>query len=132
MRYQLAHVLLYFLLGSGIVGAILTVGWFLRPRRPSHDKLSTYECGERPVGSGWFRLNLRFYAMALIFIVFDVELVAILPVAKVYRSWVGANLGLTAFVEIFLFVVILLVGLAYVWRKGDLEWFKRIAREEAP
>ncbi len=130
MQLELAYVLLFFTLGAGIVGVILTLGSFLRPRRPSREKLTTYECGEVPIGSGWFRLNLRFYTIALIFIIFDVELIAIIPVAKIYRSAVEGSIqgltGLSAFIEIFMFVFILLIGLVYVWRKGDLEWFKRI------
>ena len=130
MQLELAYVLLFFVLGAGIVFAILMLGSFLRPRRPSREKLTTYECGEVPIGSGWFRLNLRFYTIALIFIIFDVELIAIIPVAKVYRSAVEGQIpgltGLSAFIEIFMFVFILLIGLVYVWRKGDLEWFKRI------
>ena len=126
MHLQLAYVLLFFLLGAGIVGVILTLSAALRPRRPSREKLTTYECGEVPVGSGWFRLNLRFYTVALIFIIFDVELIAIVPVAIVFRRWVEQGHGRAAFGEIFLFVAILLIGLVYVWRKGDLEWFKSI------
>lgn len=129
MQLQLAYVLVFFLVGAGTVGLILTLSSLVRPHRPSREKLTTYECAEIPVGSGWFRLNLRFYTTALIFIVFDVELLAIVPVAYVYRDWVTARLGVMAFVEIFAFVAILLVGLAYVWRKGDLEWFKQIATE---
>ena len=130
MQLELAYVLLFFCLGAGIVFAILLAGSFVRPRRPSREKLTTYECGEVPIGSGWFRLNLRFYTIALIFIIFDVELIAIIPVAKIYRSAVEGGIqgltGLSAFIEIFMFVFILLIGLVYVWRKGDLEWFKRI------
>jgi NADH-quinone oxidoreductase subunit A len=133
MHLQLAYVLLFFLLGAGITGAILTLSSLVRPRRPSREKLTTYECAEVPIGSGWFRLNLRFYTVALIFIIFDVELIAVLPVALVYREWVShRGLGLQAFFEIFLFVGILLIGLIYVWQKGDLEWFKRIEKDEKP
>lgn len=131
MHLQLGYVLLFFLLGGPVnVFAVLFLSSLVRPRRPSREKLTTYECAEVPIGSGWFRLNLRFYTVALIFIVFDVELVTVLPVAMVYRDWVAARAGQWAFVEIFTFVAVLMVGLAYVWRKGDLEWFKTIDREE--
>lgn len=132
VHLHLAYVLLFLLLGAGTVFAILFLSSLLRPRRPSREKLTTYECGEVPVGPGWFRLNLRFYTIALIFIIFDVELIAILPVALIFRDAVAQNLGWAAFIEIFLFVGVLVVGLAYVWVKGDLEWFKRILREDAP
>lgn len=131
MHLPLAYVLVFFLLGGPVnVFAVLFLSSLVRPRRPSREKLTTYECAEVPIGSGWFRLNLRFYTVALIFIVFDVELVTMLPVAMVFRDWVAARVGAWAFAEIFTFVGILLVGLAYVWRKGDLEWFKKIDREE--
>ncbi len=128
-QLQLVYVLVFFLVGAGTVGLILTISALLRPRRPSREKLTTYECAEVPVGSGWFRLNLRFYTTALIFIIFDVELIAVVPVAYIYRDWIGARLGTVAFAEIFAFVGVLVIGLAYVWRKGDLEWFKQIPRE---
>ena len=131
MQLQLAYVLLFFVVGAGTVGLILTLSSLVRPRRPSREKLTTYECAEVPVGSGWFRLNLRFYTMALIFIIFDVELITVLPVALVYRDWIADRLGPVAFGEIFAFVGILTIGLVYVWRKGDLEWFKQIPRDES-
>ena len=131
MHLQLAYILAFFVLGGPInVFGVLFLSSLLRPRRPSREKLTTYECAEVPIGSGWFRLNLRFYTVALIFIVFDVELITVLPVAVVYRDWVAARAGAQAFYELFLFVGILLIGLAYVWRKGDLEWFKRINADE--
>ena len=131
MHLQLAYILAFFVLGGPInVFAVLFLTSLVRPRRPSREKLTTYECAEVPIGSGWFRLNLRFYTVALIFIVFDAELITILPVATVYRDWVAASAGPQAFYELFLFIGILLIGLAYVWRKGDLEWFKQINADE--
>lgn len=91
----------------------------LRPSRFSEEKLTTYECGENPVGSAWVQFNIRFYVFALIFIIFDVEAVFLLPWAVVFRE-----LGALAFVEGLVFIVILVVALAYVWRKGDLEWVR--------
>jgi NAD(P)H-quinone oxidoreductase subunit 3 len=91
----------------------------LRPSRFSEEKLTTYECGENPTGSAWIQFNIRFYVFALIFIIFDVEAVFLLPWAVVFRE-----LGMLAFVEGLVFIGILLVALAYVWRKGDLEWVR--------
>src|SRR4026208_841539 len=108
-----------------LVGAIaLLVGdllvWkVIRPSRFSEEKLTTYECGENPTGSAWIQFNIRFYVFALIFIVFDVEAVFLLPWAVVFRQ-----LGPLAFVEGLVFITILVVALAYVWRKGDLEWVR--------
>jgi len=92
----------------------------LRPAgTPLPEKYTTYECGEEPVGSAWIQFNIRFYVIALIFIIFDVEVVFLLPWAVVFRK-----LGMFAFVEGLIFLAILAVGLAYVWRKGDLAWVK--------
>jgi len=82
-------------------------------------KLKSYECGEVPEGSAWIKFNVRFYVIALIFIIFDVEIVFMFPWAVVFQE-----LGLLAFVEMFIFLLILLVGFAYVWVKGDLDWVK--------
>jgi NADH-quinone oxidoreductase subunit A len=91
----------------------------LRPSRFSEEKLTTYECGENPVGSAWIQFNIRFYVFALIFIIFDVEAVFLLPWAVVFR-----DLGVLAYMEGLVFIAILVVALAYVWRKGDLEWVR--------
>ena len=87
-----------------------------------------YECGEEPVGDTRIKFNTRFYVIALIFLIFDVEIVFLFPWAVVYRK-----IGMLAFVEMLIFIVILLVGLAYVWAKGDLEWIRSIqsVREDA-
>ena len=97
----------------------LLVWWAIRPARFSEEKLTTYECGENPVGSAWVQFNIRFYVFALIFIIFDVEAVFLLPWAVVFR-----DLGMIAIVEGLVFIGILVVALAYVWRKGDLEWVR--------
>lgn len=83
------------------------------------EKLSAYECGEVPDGNAWVKFNIRFYIIALIFIVFDVEVVFMFPWAVVFK-----DMGLVAFIEMFIFISILLVGFAYVWVKGDLDWVK--------
>jgi len=83
------------------------------------DKLLSYECGELPEGSAWVKFNIRFYIIALIFIIFDVEVIFMFPWAVVFQ-----DLGLLAFVEMMLFLSILLVGFAYVWVKSDLDWVK--------
>ena len=97
----------------------LLVWKVIRPSRFSEEKLTTYECGENPVGSAWIQFNIRFYVFALIFIIFDVEAVFLLPWAVVFRE-----LGMLAYLEGLVFIAILVVALAYVWRKGDLEWVR--------
>ena len=91
----------------------------LRPDAPDPIKLDTYECGVETEGDSWVQFNFRYYLIALLFVVFDVEVVFLLPWAVVFRE-----LGLLAFVEGVVFILILAVGLAYVWRKGDLEWVR--------
>jgi NADH-quinone oxidoreductase subunit A len=85
----------------------------------SPGKYVSYECGEEPEGSAWIQFNIRFYVVALIFIIFDVEIIFLLPWAVVFK-----DLGPFAFVEGLIFIAILVIGLAYVWAKGDLAWIK--------
>lgn len=125
MLTEFGKVFIFLLLGALFVAGGLIAAWVLRPRRPYPEKLATYECGEEPIGSAWIRLNVRFYVIALIFLIFDVEVVVLFPWALVYRQ-----LGLFAFLEMAVFLAILLVGFAYVWVKGDLEWDK--PRPEVP
>jgi len=112
-------ILTFLVVVVGFVAVNLVLWWLIRPSRFSEEKLTTYECGENPQGSAWIQFNIRFYVFALIFIVFDVEAVFLIPWAVVFRK-----LGMVAFVEGLVFIVILAVALAYVWRKGDLEWVR--------
>ena len=114
-----SSVLSFLFVGIAFVVVNLILWKILRPSRFSEEKLTTYECGENPTGSAWIQFNIRFYVFALIFIVFDVEAVFLLPWAVVFKE-----LGWLAFVEGLVFIAILAVGLAYVWRKGDLEWVR--------
>ena len=119
MLTEFGRVLLFLIVGAVFVALGLVTAWLLRPHRPYPSKLTTYECGETPLGDTRIRFNIRFYVVALIFIVFDVEVVFLFPWAVVYRQ-----LGWFAFLEMVVFLAILLIGYAYVWRKGDLEWDK--------
>jgi NADH-quinone oxidoreductase subunit A len=112
-------ILVFIAVAVGFLVVNLIAWKVLRPSRFSEEKLTTYECGENPTGSAWIQFNIRFYVFALIFIVFDVEAVFLLPWAVVFRE-----LGPLAFAEGLVFIAILAVGLAYVWRKGDLEWVR--------
>ena len=89
----------------------------IRPARPTKEKLATYECGENPEGSPWVKFNIRFYVVALIFLIFDVEVVMLIPWALVYR-----DMGIDGFLVGAIFLILLGLGMAYEWRKGDLEW----------
>ncbi len=132
MYFQFANVLVFFALAFVLCGLMLGLGILLRPANPSRSKLSTYECGEPPSGPAWINFNIRFYLIALVFVIFDVELAFVYPVVTVYRDWIKNGQGGFALAEITLFIGILAVGLVYVWVKGDLEWLKRLPAEAQP
>ena len=113
-------VILFLGSAAAIVFIALFASRLLAPHKPNPTKLSTYECGEVTRGPSWIRFNSRFYVIALIFLIFDVEVIFLYPWAIVYR-----RLGLWAWIEMAIFLVILLAGLAYVWAKGDLEWIRK-------
>lgn len=136
MYFQYANILVFTALAIGLVAVMGGLGALLRPRNPEPGKRTSYECGEPPTGRAWINFNIRFYLVALVFLIFDVEVAFIYPVATVYRGWVARGQGWFALAEIGVFLGILLVGLVYVWAKRDLEWLKvvpeRPAREEVP
>ena len=123
MYFDFANVLVYLLIAAGFATGSLVLGWVLRPNRPTPEKLTTYECGEDPIGSAWIQFNVRFYIIALIFLIFDVEIAVLFPWVTIFKK---AGFGLIALVEILVFVGILAVGFVYVWAKGDLEWLKSL------
>ena len=104
------------------------VNRLLAPRNPNKEKLSTYECGEDPTGDAWLPFNSRFYVIALVFLLFDVEMVFVFPWATVFADKniiaLDARWGWFSLTEMFIFLGILILGLAYVWVKGDLDWIK--------
>ena len=116
-------ILVFLVMGIGFLAVNLVVWRIIRPSRFSEEKLTTYECGENPTGSAWIQFNIRFYVFALLFIIFDVEAVFLLPWAVVFRK-LAEEQGLLPYVEGLVFIAILVVALAYVWRKGDLEWVR--------
>lgn len=126
MGYDFANVLVFALVGIVFVTAMVAVGALVRPKFPTKEKSEIYECGERPIGKAWFNFNPRFYVVALIFVIFEVEVALMLPVALVYKKFVGQGQGGLAFFEILAFLLILAVGLAFVWVRGDLDWLKRL------
>jgi NADH-quinone oxidoreductase subunit A len=121
MYFDFANVLVYGVVSALFIFGSLTLGRILRPHRPTPEKLTTYECGEDTIGSAWIQFNVRFYIIALIFLIFDVEIAILFPWAAIFKE-----IGLLALVEMLLFVGILVVGFAYVWVKGDLEWLKSL------
>ena len=120
MYQDFLPIIIFIGLAVALIGLPLGLQYILSPRKnKGGDKLISYECGEIPEGSAWVQFNIRFYVIALIFLIFDVEVVFLFPWAVVFQE-----LGLLAFVEMAIFLLILIVGLAYVWKKGDLDWVK--------
>ncbi|MEQ8905750.1 NADH-quinone oxidoreductase subunit A [Ekhidna sp.] len=122
-------VLLFIVGGIGFLMITLLVGKLLRPNNPTTEKQTTYESGEEPSGTAWGQFNVRFYIVALIFLLFEAELIFLFPWATVFgdEQLIAASDGLWAkfsMIETFIFIGILLVGLAYVWAKGMLEWVR--------
>jgi NADH-quinone oxidoreductase subunit A len=122
LHYQ--TVLVFLLFGFfAVVGGMVVLA-LVRPKNWTAEKLSTYECGKDPVGDGQVRFDMRFYTIALVFVVFDVEIAFLFPWAKVYQTFIAEGNGAIALYEGLIFIVILFIGLVYVWAKGDLEWVK--------
>lgn len=134
MGYQFGAVLAFALIAVVFGMGGLTFGRLVRPHFPDADKALVYECGERPIGTAWFNFNPRFYLVALVFVIFEVDIALTFPVVAVYRSWVqlGSTTAWVAFAELLLFTVILVVGLVWVWVHGDLDWVKKIAEIDRP
>ena len=119
MLTDFGKVFIFILTAILFVVFIVYFAKLIRPSRPTKEKLKTYECGENPEGSPWIKFNIRFYVVALIFLIFDVEVVMLIPWALVYKDFgfIGFSIGL-------IFLILLGIGMAYEWRKGDLEWEK--------
>ena len=117
MLSQYLPILFLFLFVAGFAISTILLSKMVGPRKPSREKLSTYECGEEPIGDARKRFNIRFYIIAMLFIIFDIELVFLYPWAVLFRK-----LNLFGFVEMLIFVIILFLGYVYAWKKGALEW----------
>ena len=120
---------LFILGGLGFILTALMVGKLLRPDRPNEEKLTTYESGEDPINNAWGQFNLRFYIIALVFILFEVELVFLFPWAVVFAdvdliTVTNGLWGWFSLIETGIFILILSVGLAYVWMNGMLTWLR--------
>lgn len=104
-------------ISTGLSVIIVVLGHTFGPKRPTARKLAPYESGMQPIGQGTRRMPVRFYLIAVLFILFDIEVVFFLPWAVTFRE-----LGLFGLIEMFVFILILLVGYVYAWKKGALEW----------
>ena len=161
MTELVATILVFLGVGASFLGVNLLAGHLVRPRNPSPEKGQVYDCGEEPIGPAWIQFDLRFYVVALLFVVFDVELAFFFPWAVVFGSATRATdatlppeerqraadvlqiagdvnaAGLDAFsrfafAEMLAFFAVLLVGFAYLWSRGDLEWVKSVAAQPGP
>ncbi|MGN0019493.1 MAG: NADH-quinone oxidoreductase subunit A [Sphingobacterium hotanense] len=125
---EYGKILLMAIVGMLLVCATIFLAYVLSPKNPNPVKLSTYECGEESVGTSWIQFNPRFYVIALIFLLFDVELIFIFPWATVFGNTdfiaADARWGWFTLVEMAIFIGILIVGLIYVWKSGDISWIK--------
>ena len=117
MAEQYLPVLVTFVFTAALVGAMVSMGRLLGPRSDNPVKAEAFECGNPPTGSAWGRFSVKFYMTAILFIVFDVEVVFLYPWAVVFR-----RLGWFGFAVMMAFVAVLGIALLYVWRKGALEW----------
>jgi len=129
MYYDYLNVLVFAGVGLVFVFANLIIASILRPRRKTNAGLETYECGEEAIGDAWIRFDIRYYTVALVYVIFAVEIAFLFPWALVLRdaaggsgAAAGSGVGAFALVEGVVFIVILFLGLAYVWVKGDLDW----------
>jgi NADH-quinone oxidoreductase subunit A len=160
MTDLVAHFLVFSIVGVGALLAPLVLGALVRPRQPTPEKDAVYECGEPTIGSSYIQFDLRFYTVALLFIIFDVEVVFFFPWASVYgtatqlvdtrlddtqrlalsgrlldtapsaghvvSSADALNLAWTGLFDVLVFFGVLLVGFAYVWKRGDLDWVRAV------
>lgn len=140
MTTDFGYILLFIIAALALMGLMLTLAKFIRPDKPNEEKLSTYESGEDPLGNAHVKFNVRFYIVALVFLLFEVELIFLFPWAVVFGNEDLINQtdglwGWFALAEMTVFVLILVVGLAYAWGKGYLDWVRpqpRIPEVKSP
>lgn len=117
MLLEYLPIVVLIVLATGLAGLVVLIGHAFGPRRPTTRKSLPYESGMRPIGPGMRRMPVRYYLVAVLFILFDIEVIFFLPWAVVFRK-----LGLFGLIEMLIFIMILLVGYIYAWKKGALEW----------
>jgi len=119
-------VLIILIIAIGMAAIIIILSRFAAKNRPTREKLMPYECGVEPVGTARERQSVKFYLVAMVFLLFDIEAVFLVPWAAVFRGVVQSgpyqHLRYVFYGEMMVFMVVLFVGLVYVWRKGILEW----------
>lgn len=129
------NIVLLFLFGGMAMGLVgMGLATLIRPHRPNDEKLKTYECGPDPYGTSWIQYNFRFYTYVLVFLLFDIEAVYLIPWSQALKSitqnglgdfiYSARDAGLFVFMEMLIFLLILIIGLIYAWYKGALTWDK--------
>src|SRR4030042_242166 len=124
MLTEFGKIFIFILTAILFTVVAIFVARLIRPAKPTKEKLFIYECGEDTIGSRWVKFNIRFYVVALIFLIFDVEVVLLIPWALVYKE-----LGIVGYLIGAIFLILLGVGMAYEWKKGDLEWARPEIKE---
>jgi NADH-quinone oxidoreductase subunit A len=131
-----APLAVMFAVAGGFAGSQLLITHLVGPRKRTATKLMPYECGKDPVGSARERFSIKFYTVAVVFLLFDIEILFMVPFALSFKELLaaektsGISFGTVAFVEILLFIATLIVGLIYAWKKGAFDWSVQ-ARAEA-
>ncbi len=125
----LSQILMYTIGGVLFVSLALFTSRLIRPNRPNPEKLTSYESGETPQGEAWVQFNMRFYVLALVFILFEVEIVFLFPWSTVFankemNAQTSGAWGWFTFVEMLIFIFVLALALVYAWRMGHLDWVK--------
>lgn len=126
---EFGNALLFIIVGIVFACGGLFTWYMVRPHRPNNQKNTPYECGEEAIGTPWGNFNIRFYIIAIIFILFDVEVVFLFPWALVFGNenlikYSNGLWGWFSLIEMMIFVSVLALGLAYAWAKGCLDWVK--------
>jgi NADH-quinone oxidoreductase subunit A len=137
MYFDYLNVLVFAGVGLLFVFANMIAGSLIRPKRKNPEGLEVYECGEPTIGDAWIQFDIRYYTVALVYVIFAVEIAFLFPWALVLREALdntgaaaSSGIGLFALVEGIVFVAILFLGLAYVWAKGDLDWVLSYKRDK--
>ncbi len=124
-------ILLVFIVAAGFAGVNVFISQFIGQRKRTRTKMMPYECGKDPVGTARERFSIKFYMIAMIFILFDIEVIFLIPWAVVFKTLASPEYGLNnlIYVEMMLFVVLLLAGYVYVFKKGAFDWGEKARRE---
>jgi NADH-quinone oxidoreductase subunit A len=115
-------LLIHFLLAGALASALVLLSWIIGYRRPTRAKLSPYECGMTPIGDARERFSVKFYMVAMLFILFDVEAVFLYPWAIILKDLKHMGQAVFGITEMFVYIGIVLVGFWYIWKKGVLDW----------